>query len=120
MADLSATDISIAGTALSLASAAAGGDTFPNPEDNRTFFMVTNGGGGSITVTFDAVPTSVQVAGFGAVPVADTAVAVAAGATRVFGPFPPQRFNTAAGRVAVTYSGVSSVTVGAFRLPAGA
>jgi len=117
MAALATTDITLAGVAPTLASAAAGGDDFFNGDDQRTYFMITNGGGAAITVTFDAVPTAVNVPGFGSVAVSDTAVSIANGATRVIGPFPPQRFNNASGRVAVTYSGVTTVTVGVFRLP---
>jgi hypothetical protein len=117
MAALTVTDVTVSGVLQTLAAAAAGGDDFFNGDDQRTFFVVTNGGGAPINVTIDAIPTSVNVTGWGSVPVSDTVVAVANSTTRVIGPFPPQRFNNAAGRVAVTYSGVSSVTVAAFRLP---
>lgn len=117
MAALTTNDVTLAGTLQTLVSAAAGGDDFFNGDDQRTYLVVANGGGASINVTLDAVPTSVNVPGFGGVPLADSVVAVANGTTRIIGPFPPQRFNNAAGRVAVTYSAVTSVTVGVFRLP---
>jgi len=115
MALLSTQTIVEAGLANSLASAAAGGDTFVNPEDQTTFFMVTNGGGTSINVTFTNQVATVSVPGAGNVALSDRVVAVGAGATRMIGPFPP-RFNNASGQVAVGYSAVASVTVGAFRL----
>ena len=115
MALLSTQTIVEAGLANALVSAAAGGDTFVNPEDQTTFFMVTNGSGGSINVTFTNQVANASVPGVGNVALSDRVVAVGAGATRMIGPFPP-RFNNAAGQVAVTYSSATSVTVGAFRL----
>lgn len=115
MATLSVQNIVEAGLANALASAAGGGDVFANPEDQTTFFMITNGGGGSINVTFTSQVTNAAVPGLGNVALSDRVVAVPAGATRMIGPFPP-RFNNASGQVAVSYSGVTSVTVGAFRL----
>lgn len=93
-----------AGAVAASASCAAGGDVFPN--NGRTIVEINNGSGGSITPTFAAtgvLPT-------GAV-VASVATAIAAGVTRVFGPFPPEQFNNASGQVAITYSGVTSLTI---------
>lgn len=116
MATLTVQNIASTGTAITLASAAGGGDSFINDASGRTFFMVTNGGGGSITVTFDAVPTSVVTATYGTIAVSDMAVAVAAGATKMIGPFKQALYNQADGMIDVTYSGVSSVTVAAIKL----
>jgi hypothetical protein len=90
------------------AAAAAGGDSFAN--DGHTFLKVANGGGGGITVTVD----SVQVCSHGFDHNQPDAAAVAAGAERWFGPFPTTRFGSSC---AVTYSGVTTVTVAAVRLP---
>ncbi|MGL5116512.1 MAG: hypothetical protein ACRC7C_14430 [Beijerinckiaceae bacterium] len=116
MAALTVQNIVEAGLANALTAAAGGGDTFVNPEDQTTFLMVTNGGGGSINVTCTSQVTNAAVPGLGNVTMSDRVVAVPNGATRMIGPFPP-RFNNASGAVAVSYSGVTSVTVGAFRLP---
>ncbi len=98
-------------------SGAAGvGDTIANSSDERTFLYVKNGSGGSINVTATAVKTSAKVAGFGQLPRADRIVAVPAGEDRIIGPF-PEAFNSTAGLVAINYSGVTSVTVAALRLP---
>jgi len=83
--------------------ASAGGDAFDN--DGRTFFVVKNAGGAGITVTFD----SLVLSNFGTD--VNPAPTVAAGETRIFGTFDTTRFNDANGRVGVTYSSVTSVTV---------
>lgn len=109
MALLTVQEISRAGLVATAAAAAGGGDTFPN--DGRTFLRVINGGGSSITVTITTTAT------LGGEAVADTAVAVANGVTRDIGPFPPAIYNNDSGQVAVGYSGVTTVTVAAIRLP---
>jgi len=93
-----------AGVASVAASAAGGGDVFPN--DGRTIVEITNGGGGSITPTFAATGTLPSGAA-----ITSVATAIAAGATRIFGPFPPEQFNNSSGQVAITYTGVTTVTV---------
>lgn len=97
------------GTVLAPSSAASGGDQFPN--DGKTLYYVNNGGAGSINVTFDALKAD------GDLPLTDIVKAVANGTAQIFGPFPTKLFNNAQGLVSVTYSGVSSVTVKAIRLP---
>jgi hypothetical protein len=84
--------------------AAGGGDSFPNT--GREFLHVLNGGGSSITVT---VAIAVTVEGQ-AVP--GKAFTVGNGAQRIMGPFPTGTFNDSNSRVNITYSGVTSVTVG--------
>ena len=98
---------------LTFGAAASGGDVFAN--DGETYFAVTNGGGSSVTVTITAQNTSTTKTGFGTVTKANGGAAVAAGDTDVFGPFPTGAFNNSSGQVAVTYSGVTSVTVAAFK-----
>lgn len=94
-------------------SAAGGGDSFPN--DGYTFFYIKNGGGSPITVTFDA-PGFTAPAGSQSVN-ADNQESIPAGGERLCGPFvDKQRWNDANGRVAVAYSGVTTVTVQAVRV----
>lgn len=107
MAILAVTIPTIAGELVGNVAAASGGDSFIN--DGRTLLYVNNGGGSPITVTIDAK----QIAGM---PFTDPTVAVANGTHKLIGPFPPRYFNDANGRVGVTYSGVSSVTVAAIKL----
>ena len=103
--------VGVGGTPAGFGQAAnAGGDTFQN--DGNTLLWVYNGGTSSITVTVTA-----QSAG----PWDDTpkneTITVPAGEWRLAGPFAPQRFNNTNGQVALSYSGVTSVVVGAIKLP---
>lgn len=112
MATLAVQEVTRAGVALTLAAAAGGGDKFA-PSD-RTWLRVTNGGAGAITVTIVTPNTLISD-----VAITDVAVSVGAGATREIGPFPYEHFaNSADGLADITYSGVTSVTVGAFKLKA--
>lgn len=95
--------------------ASGGGDEMPN--DGDTFLHVKNGGGAGITVTLTAQVTSRDAEGFGPFTRANQVVSVGAGAERMIGPFPPKTWNNANGRVAIAYSAVTSVTVGAFKVP---
>lgn len=115
MATLTLQNLGLGGIAPSFASAAAGGDVFPNASDERTFFWVENGSGASINVTFTAQRTSQAVPGAGALTIPDKVVAVPANARRLVGPF-PEAYNNSDGRVAVSYSAVTSVTVAAIRM----
>lgn len=109
MATLSYSQIAIAGTLKATTAASAGGDKVA-PND-RGFLEVANGGGSSITVTI-AVPGNTKYGQ--AAP--DVAVAVANGTTRRIGPFPADLADPSDGLVAITYSGVTSVTVEALQL----
>lgn len=110
MAALATQQIAPAGIAPSYASAAGGGDTFVPDKD--TFLHVKNGGGSPITVTV-AVPGTERYG----VATADLAVSVTNGQERMIGPFPADAFADPAlsGSAAITYSGVTSVTIGVFR-----
>lgn len=109
MANLTVQTITQAGVSPSLTAAAAGGDEFAN--GGRTYFHINNASAGSVTVTVDSVRPCDQGADH------NLTVAVPASEQRLIGPFDPRRFNQAGtGRVAVTYSAVTSVTVGAFAI----
>ena len=118
MATLTPAIIAEGGVALAAVAAAGGGDQFANPNDARTFLEVINGGAGAITVTITAQTASFNVPGRGTLTKANGGGSVAAGATKLFGPFAADAFNDSSGNVQVSYSGVTSVTVQAFRLPA--
>ena len=93
-----------------LVSAAGGGDAFAPGAD--VFVRINNGGGSSITATF-ATPGT--VAGLA---VADGGGSVTNAQSRLFGPFPAETYaDPTTGLVTLTYSGVTTVTVGAFRIP---
>lgn len=108
MATLSTQQIAQAGLNPAHASAAGGGDKF-TPGDT-TFVQVINGDSGSHTVTID----SKKVSNYGTD--VNLAVAVPAGERRMIGPLPADRFAGTDGLGDITYDGVTSVTVGVFRL----
>lgn len=95
------------GLADTYAAANVDGNSFDN--DGNTFLHVKNAGVGSITVTIQTPGTVDDLA------VSDRTVTVANGAEKMIGPFPPGIYNQS-GEVYVDYSGVTSVTVGAFKL----
>lgn len=107
MAALTVAQLTADGVVTAMVAAAGGGDSFANTGDQ--IFEVNNGSGGSITVTI-VTPATV-----GGRAVADVAAAVPAGQRWRFGPFDPALFNDATGSVQVTYSGVTTLTVQAFR-----
>ena len=108
MATLTVQDVNSGGAVPTYAAAAGGGDQFSN--DGKTMIHVKNGSGGSITVTVASQVSCSQGATH------NTAVAIAAGAEKMIGPFPTDRYNDANGFVQLTYSGVTSLTLGAFQL----
>ncbi|MEU0584584.1 hypothetical protein [Streptomyces sp. NPDC006132] len=96
----------IADVAAQAVAAAGGGDAAPVGPGR--FLYVNNGSGGTITVT---VATPGTVSGLA---VADAAVPVAAGDHAII-PLATV-YRGANGRAAITYSGVTSLTVAAFEL----
>lgn len=106
MATLTTQRITQAGIVPSFASAAGGGDKF-TPGDT-THLEVINGSGGDITVTIDSKVAS----NYGTD--VNLAVVVAAGTRAKIGPLPAQRFAGTDGLGDITYSGVTSLTVGVF------
>jgi hypothetical protein len=107
MATLTVTQLSIAGAADAPVAVAGGGDEFPN--SGREWVEIINGDSNPTTVTF-TTPATVQ-----GVAIADPTVTVAAGARKKVGPFPPELFNNANGRVTMTYSNSTDITVGVYR-----
>lgn len=107
MATLNYQSAQPSGTTLTLAAASGGGDKV-KAKDNGCV-LVTNGGGSSVTVTIDT-PGNDKYGN--AIP--QITKAVAAGASAVFGPFGKDLENPSDHLVAISYSGVTSVTVGAF------
>lgn len=108
MAVLEAQKITQAGLAPAFQAADVAGDEFPN--GGRTYLHVKNAGAAAITVTVNSQKPCNQ--GFDH----DLSVSIAAGGEALIGPFEPGRFNNSSGRVAVTYSDVTSVTVAAIEV----
>lgn len=111
MAALATTVVPLAGVRFDdkLVAAAGGGDTAQTGAG--VFLVVKNGDSGAHTVTI-ATPETVD-----GLAVADRALAVAAGQTAVI-PVTDRYRNPSTGRAAITYDGVTSVTVGVFRVAA--
>lgn len=111
-AELTANAITIDGVIQALVAATADGNSFRN--SGRQFLLVKNTDSAPHTVTFQ---TPGEVGGLA---LENPAIVVAAGATVLFGPFPPLLFNQTAGvdlgKVYVDYSAVTSVTVEVFQL----
>lgn len=109
MAILAVQPITTTGLTPSFASAAGGGDSFQSGGGEHV--EVVNGGGGSINVTIAAQQACNT---FGVSNAAhDIVVAVGAGVRKKI-KVPPYGYVDANGRVQLTYSGVTSVTVGVF------
>ena len=98
-------------------SAANSSETMAIDGNERHFLHVKNGGGGSINVTVTAVQTSTKKQGVGTLTISNQVVAVGAAAEKFIGPFSNAYRNTSS-NVAIAYSGTSSVTAAALKLPA--
>lgn len=109
---LTVTEITSDGVTDTLSAANADGHKFYN--DGKTFLEVSNGSGGTITVTIVTPITYLGLA------VADKTVAISNGATKFIGPFRPSLYNyttgTDKGMVYVNYSAVTTTTVAAWRI----
>lgn len=111
MANLTVQDGAVTGITPNMQAAAGGGDTFDN--NGNVLVEIANGSGSPITVTFDDPGSTTPPGATQFNP--DVAVVVPAAGRRIVGPLPPYRFNNAQGRVAMTYSGVTSLTIGLYR-----
>lgn len=109
MALLASQSVTYAGIGAALAAATGGGDTFtPGP---NLCLIVNNGGGSSITVTV-VTPGSVRGQA-----VSDLSVSVPNGAVRYIKISPADFFmDPTTGVGSITYSGVTSVTVGVIQV----
>lgn len=112
MTELTVQKISLSGTAPTFVAAASAGNFFRN--SGFSFLHVKNGGGSAITVTIDSAILCSH--GFDH----DVQVSVPGGGERLIGVFPKIRFdkeiNGVSGRVGITYSSVTSVTVAVFEI----
>lgn len=109
MATLTTQNIGNAGITPAYVAAAAGGDKVVPGEG--TYIHVKNGGGSSINVTL-ATPATVD----GSLAVGDRVVAVAAGAEAKIAVPDTLYRDPADGLAAITYSAVTTVTIGCFRI----
>lgn len=117
MATLAVQLLASAGITPALVAAAAGGDEFADDGYSKTFMEIVNGGGAPINATFVVQKAGPhKVPGVGGLTAASIVVAVTNAQRRFVGPFTGAYINAQTGRVAVTYSAVTSVTVGAFKV----
>lgn len=107
MAVLSVQKPAAAGTALSLVAATSGATGDQWVPTGKEMLVVLNGGGAPINVTFTCYRPC-DTAGL----LHDSVQAVAAGAREYFPPVGPAFIDPVTGMAKVTYSAVTSVTVG--------
>lgn len=99
-----------------LVAAAGGGDSFFMT--GKELLVVNNGSGGTITVTISTVVAAVPD-NFGVTNAAhDKTFAILAGKLCFIGPLSLFRFKDVNGNAQITYSGVTSLTVGVFAIGA--
>ena len=103
----------IAGLVLPAAEATAAVSTTTVPNNGSVLVRIVNGGAAAITVSFVVQKTILGE------PVTQNMISesVANGVTKIYGPFPPSVFNDVNGSLNITFSAVTSVTVGAYSLP---
>lgn len=109
MAELTIQQLDSLGITPSYAAASANGDSFVNTRG--TFVHVKNGGGGSITVGVAVFAAKVTVPDAGEIATDPISIAIPAGQERVF----QAPFGIYGGHPTITYTGVTSVTVGVFQ-----
>jgi hypothetical protein len=119
MAQLTVNKLSQTKTAQTLVAAAGGGDSWANTGKEQ--IAVKNAGGGAITLTVkcNGGDGNNKVCNFNvpATPGHDVAQSIPNdSAIYVIGPFPTY-FNDGSGLAQITYSGVTSVTIGIFAQP---
>jgi hypothetical protein len=111
MATLSVQTIVETGLEPTYATAAGGGDTFPNTGEE--FLHVINGSGSDRTVTITPTQTNASNPAYGLLTKSAPAVTVTAGEERMIGPFPQGAYGQSP---AITYSGVTSITIAVIKL----
>lgn len=111
MATLTTQVITRAGVADSLTAAAGGGDAMAC--GSGMFLRINNGGGSPITVTL-VVPSARTYEPN--VAITSPAISVTNGTSKMIGPVDATFADPSTGLCTVSYSGVTTVTVGAFNL----
>lgn len=116
MATLTVQNVVEAGLAPSYAAAAVA-DEFVNPSDESVFVHYKNTNAAARTITVLKQKASVPVPGYGAVPLSDLVVNLPANTGDVMlGPFPAAKYNDGNGKVQLTLSAATNVTVAVVRV----
>lgn len=110
MALLTPQTIVMTGITPTLVAADVGGDEFVN--SGRDFIHIKNTNASPIDVTINSQALCDQ----GVDHDVDVTIPATTG-EKFIGPFPKDRFNDTAGKVQITYSAVTDVTIGIVRLP---
>jgi hypothetical protein len=119
MAEITAQSISESGLAApEYSTCNSGGDTVVNGGVNRgpVFLHIKNGSGGELTVTITAQVTSIDLEAYGTVTKSNASVVVPSSGASFIGPFPSAIYNNSDDAIAITYSGVTSLTIAALYL----
>lgn len=114
MATLTVQKIDTDGLSPTFAAAAGGGDDFTPSSDEEYFLVVKNGGGSPINVVIDDPTSADPGAATSFNP--DVTVAVTNAQERWIKIDVGRFLNSSTNKVAWTYSGVTTVTVGVFRI----
>ena len=93
-----------AANAFALVSAEVGGDEFVN--DGKCLIVIDNGSGAPITLTAETQQT------VDGEEVADKEIVIPDAEQHLLGPWPKPIYNDGDGKVQLTYSGVTSLTIG--------
>lgn len=109
MAVLTVQQVALAGLTPTYASAASGGDSFPN--DGKTILHVKNSDSSSHGCTQASQVATTP----GRAPANNTVTVPATTGDKMIGPFDPNIWNDANGYVQITYAAVTGVTVAAIR-----
>lgn len=110
MAQLTPQVVVLTGITPTLVAAEAGGDEFVN--SGRDFIHIKNANAAAMDVTIDSQVDCNQGVDH------DIMVNIPATSGEKFiGPFPKDRFNDEGGKVQITYSAVTDVTIGIVRVP---
>lgn len=112
MANLTVSSIRAAGVAPTYVAASPAGDKVKPGE--RTFIHVKNASGASVTVTLDDTGSQSPVGAIAFNP--DVSIVIQPDSERFIGPLVDSRFRGADGKVAISYSATTSVTVAALRV----
>lgn len=117
-ANISRTDMDNAtGVLVSSGLQNAVGVTYFDNDAPRTFVVIKNGSGSTLTVTELTQQTSLSVDRYGSVALSNQTVTLANGETRLIGPFPSARWNTANATVGISLSTIVGVSESVVRVP---
>lgn len=114
-ANVTNTTVTVSGTNVTGLLASAPGVMYV-PNDGRSMLII-RGGGTPVTGTLITQKTGLFKEGYGNITIGNETISIPSASTVIVGPFPPGRFNTTTGVVAVSMSSVTGVSATAIKLP---